>query len=166
MRQLKAIQRCSLCMKSTFGTDALPLIILLMCVISLMESTSLNWTTLNFSIKLNILNAFTLRRLLINTFNRLFKLLDKKCEPITMTVPRKVSPTGTIMAQTIAFHTLPNVTVAASLLSCVHRAVWPLPGWPVPRHSRAGACHGAWRVAGGPQWRPDSGVHEGGLCAA
>ncbi|CAG08879.1 unnamed protein product, partial [Tetraodon nigroviridis] len=48
----------------------------------------------------------------------------------------------------------------------VRSPVGPLPGRPVPGHGGAGARHGARRVAGRPQRRPDSGVHEGRLRAA
>lgn len=44
--------------------------------------------------------------------------------------------------------------------------VWPFPRWPVPRHSRTWASHGAWRVAGRPRRRSHSDVHEGGLHTA
>ena len=56
---------------------------------------------------------------------------------------------------------LQNKTTSVS--SC---SVGPLPGRPVPRHSRARARHGAWGVAGRPRRRSNSGVHEGRLCAA
>lgn len=56
---------------------------------------------------------------------------------------------------------LQNKTTSVS--SC---SVGPLPGRPVPGHSRAWARHGAWGVAGRPRWRSNSGVLEGRLCAA
>lgn len=84
---------------------------------------------------------------------RLFKLLDKKCEPITMTVPRKVR----------LIRHFPSLQRLLCHYSLPPPAVGPFPGRLVPGHSGAGARHGARRVAGRPQRRPDSGVHEGRL---
>lgn len=71
------------------------------------------------------------------SFLRFYKLHERKCEPIVMTVPRKVRFTQTFFSDTRRL----QLTLSRPV-----RAVGPVPGGPVPRHHRARALGGGGRV--------------------
>ena len=94
---------------------------------------------------------------------RFYKLQERKCEPIVMTVPRKVSPDWLLLQtakrllvcllnqwQLVELSKI-NVPVIHLFVCCNFSSVGPVPGRLVPRHSWTWPCPGGWGVVWGQE---------------
>lgn len=144
------------------------------CMVLSTTVTNLFWMPVAFIVFFFVMNYACL----LFYYSRFYKLHERKCEPIVMTVPRKVSPHPVIIlhpdTRSLNWKTrTQRLRVTQSVFSSwvfisfslwPSSSVWLVPGWLVPRHSWTWTCPGGRRVVWGQERRSHPHLPKEWLC--